>query len=99
MRKTIFVIVLGVLTGVSHAANVENGKQTANSRCISCHGKTGISTNPLYPNLAGQHAAYLVKQMRDFQSGQRQDPVMNAMLKGVTEAEIEDLAAYFSTLK
>ena len=99
MGKVMFVILVVMLAGVSQAADVESGKQSANSRCVSCHGKTGISTNPMYPNLAGQHAGYMAKQMRDFQSGKRQDPVMNAMLKGVSDAEIENLAAYFSNLK
>ena len=99
MRKTVLVIFLGVLASLSQAADVEQGKQAAKNRCASCHGATGRSNNPMYPNLAGQHASYLSKQMRDFQSGKRQDPVMNAMLKGVTEATIDDLAAYFSTQK
>ena len=99
MRKTILVIFLGMLASLSQAADVELGKQAAKSRCAACHGVTGQSTNPMYPNLAGQHASYLSKQMRDFQSGKRQDPVMNAMLKGVSEATIDDLAAYFSAQK
>ena len=99
MQKVIFIAIFSMLTGVSQAADIEHGKQTANNRCASCHGKAGMSTNPLYPNLAGQHAAYLAKQMRDFQAGKRQDPIMNAMLNGVTESTIEDLAAYYSSLK
>ena len=99
MHKIILLASLGLFAGVSQAADIEQGKQVANSRCISCHGKTGISTNPMYPNLAGQHALYLAKQMRDFQSGKRQDPVMNAMMNGVSDASIEDLAAYFNSIK
>ena len=99
MRKLIVIGVLSLFAGASQAADIEQGKQVANSRCISCHGKAGISTNPMYPNLAGQQSLYLAKQMRDFQSGKRQEPVMNAMMNGVSEASIEDLAAYFNSLK
>ena len=99
MRKFIVIGVLGLVTGFAQAADIEQGKQVADSRCASCHGKTGISTNPMYPNLAGQQSLYLAKQMRDFQSGKRQDPVMNAMMNGVSDASIEDLAAYFNSLK
>jgi len=99
MRKVILISVLGLFAGVVQAADIEQGKQIANSRCIACHGKAGVSSNPMYPNLAGQQALYLAKQMRDFQSGKRQEPVMNAMMNGVNDASIENLAAYFNSLK
>ena len=66
------------------------------SRCVSCHGVKGISSNPLYPNLAGQKAAYLLKQMRDFQKGERKDPVMNAMVQGLSEQDMDALAEFYS---
>ena len=66
------------------------------SRCISCHGATGVSSNPLYPNLAGQKAAYLLKQMRDFQKGERKDPVMNAMVQGLSEQDMDALAEFYN---
>ena len=96
MRKTILISSLILVAPLINAADVEQGGQVAKSRCAACHGVSGQSSNPLYPNLAGQHASYLSKQMRDFQSGKRQDPVMNAMLKGVNDETIEALAAYYS---
>ena len=66
------------------------------ARCVSCHGATGISTNPLYPNLAGQKSAYLLKQMRDFQKGERKDPVMSAMVQGLSEQDMDALAEFYS---
>ncbi len=68
------------------------------SRCVSCHGATGIGSNPLYPNLAGQKSAYLLKQMRDFQKGDRKDPVMNAMVQGLSEQDMNALAEYYSKM-
>ena len=47
--------------------------------CGGCHGANGKSAIPTYPNLAGQQAAYIVKQLKDFQSGARKDPTMSAM--------------------
>jgi len=99
MHKIILVISLALLASLTQAADIGQGEQVAKSRCAACHGVSGQSSNPMYPNLAGQHATYLSKQMRDFQSGKRQDPVMNAMLKGVNDATVEDLAAYFSMQK
>ncbi len=66
------------------------------SRCMSCHGATGMSTNPQYPNLAGQKSAYLLKQMRDFQQGLRKNPVMNAMVQGLSEQDMNALAEFYS---
>jgi len=68
-------------------------------RCVSCHGANGISTNPAYPNLAGQNAPYLLKQMRDFQSGKRADPIMGAMVKGLSEADMDTLANHYNKMK
>ncbi|AYQ57484.1 Cytochrome c4 [Bathymodiolus thermophilus thioautotrophic gill symbiont] len=47
--------------------------------CAGCHGVAGKSIAPIYPHLAGQQAAYIVKQLKDFQSGARKDPTMSAM--------------------
>lgn len=63
--------------------------------CAACHGALGISPSPAWPNLAGQKAAYTVKQLKDFQSGERKDPTMNAMaalLKGKEQAIADYLA-------
>jgi len=70
--------------------------QGLSSRCVSCHGTAGISSNPVYPNLAGQKSAYLLKQMRDFKNGHRNDPVMNAMVKGLSEQDMDALAEFYS---
>lgn len=47
--------------------------------CAACHGAAGKSSVPIYPKLAGQKSAYIVKQLKDFQSGARKDPTMSAM--------------------
>ena len=67
--------------------------------CKGCHGAEGISFVDLIPNLAGQHAAYTAKQLRDFQSGARTHQIMSAVSRSVTAAELADISAYFSGLK
>ena len=79
------------------AGDVAAGKARAAS-CSGCHGTKGISANPLWPNLAGQKNAYLVKQLREFRDGTRSDPMMTPMAKPLSNADIENLAAYFSSL-
>jgi len=81
---------------VASQATFAADAQGLSSRCVGCHGVAGISSNPLYPNLAGQKAPYLLKQMRDFQKGERKDPVMNAMLQGLSEQDMDTLAEFYS---
>lgn len=79
----------------------------AKTVCAACHGLDGNSTIPANPSLAGQHAAYLVKQLNNFKASAdgkpalRQNAVMNGMAAPLTDAEIKSLAQYFSkqTLK
>ncbi|MCP4410151.1 MAG: cytochrome c [Gammaproteobacteria bacterium] len=66
--------------------------------CAGCHGAKGVSSNPLWPNLAGQKDAYLVKQIKAFRDGGRKDPMMAPMVKALSDSDIENLAAYYSGL-
>lgn len=67
--------------------------------CSACHGQDGNSTNPAWPNLAGQHEEYIVKQLSEFKSGQRQNAQMSPMASPLTEQDIENLAAYYASQK
>jgi cytochrome c553 len=67
--------------------------------CASCHGPTGISMSPIWPNLAGQKEQYLIKQITAFRDGTRQDPMMAPMVAALSDTDIENLAAYFSSQK
>lgn len=73
--------------------------QAKSAVCAACHGAAGISANPIWPNLAGQKDAYLVKQMKAFKDGTRKDPMMSPMAAPLTDADMDNLAAYFSSLK
>ena len=84
--------------GALSAGDVEAGKARSAS-CSGCHGVKGISSNPLWPNLAGQKDAYLVKQLKAFRDGTRDDPMMTPMAKPLSDADIDNLAAYYSSLK
>jgi len=66
--------------------------------CASCHGASGIASNPAWPNLAGQNYKYLVKQIRDFRDGTRKDAVMSPMAVSLTDQDIVNLAVYYSGL-
>lgn len=67
--------------------------------CVACHGNEGVSTTPIWPNLAGQHAEYIRKQLHDFKDGKRSNPQMSPMATPLNDTDIEDLAAYYASLK
>ena len=79
------------------AGDAAAGKAKA-ATCAGCHGQNGISANPLWPSLAGQKDAYLVKQMKAFRDGDRNDPMMTPMAKPLTDADIDNLAAFYAGL-
>jgi cytochrome c553 len=64
--------------------------------CGACHGAAGVSVNPAFPNLAGQHAGYLTNSLQAFKSGKRTNPVMNGMAAGLSDANMQNVAAYFA---
>ena len=66
--------------------------------CAACHGADGISVNPLWPNLAGQGASYLVAQLKAFKEGTRENPLMTSQAMMLSEQDMADLAVYFEGL-
>ena len=80
-----------------YAAGIPSVGQEKSASCQGCHGVDGNSYSPEWPNLASQNANYLAKQIRDFQSGDRKDPTMSAMVGGLSQKDIIDIVAYFST--
>jgi len=75
--------------------------KTKSELCHGCHGVDGISVDPTtFPNLAGQYAGYIFKQVQDFQLGNRQDDTMSAMAGMVTsKQDLKDIAVYFQSQK
>ena len=71
------------------------GKQPR-GRVRGCHGAAGISPNDTWPNLAGQHAAYLVRISPHTRSGDQKDVAMTPLAKELTDADIQNLAAYYA---
>jgi cytochrome c553 len=81
------------------AGDAAAGQAKAKTICASCHGPDGISAIPNYPNLKGQKEAYLKKALNDYKSGARKDPTMSAMAAPLTDDDIANLAAYYSSLE
>lgn len=77
---------------------VQQGAGNGSAPCVSCHGLDGAGNAALVaPRLAGLDAAYLRKQLQDYQSGQRQSALMLPTVAKLTEQQIADVAAYYSS--
>lgn len=94
---TTVLAVTALASGPLIAGNPDAGKTKAGT-CAGCHGNNGTSAVPNYPNLKGQKEQYLVKALRAYREGRRADPVMSPMAKPLSDRDIDDLAAYFSSL-
>lgn len=77
------------------AGDADAGRSVAAS-CTACHGKAGMSVNPEWPNLAGQHANYLNNSLKEFKSGVRKSDMMSGMAAGLGDADMRNVAAYFA---
>ena len=80
-----------------NSAKVARGQDKA-AVCTACHGQGGVSTTGNWPTLAGQHEDYLQQALSQYQAGGRKDPVMAGQALNLTDEDIADLAAYFSTM-
>ena len=99
MKKAIFSIVLG-LGMLSHANAFAGDSQAGKAKaatCAGCHGANGIGIMGTYPNLAGQHADYIAKQLKAFKAGDRKDPVMAPMAMALSEQDMADIGAYYAS--
>lgn len=65
--------------------------------CAACHGADGKSTQPTYPNLAGQYANYLANALQEYRAGSRKNPIMAGQAASLTDVDIRQLAEYFAS--
>lgn len=103
--KRLFLIFLAslILNSIQlvHAGDIEAGKKKT-ALCASCHGVNGIATLPTYPNLAGQNEAYLISALTSYRDKQRTGgmaAIMQMQAANLSDTDIENIAAYFSSLK
>jgi cytochrome c553 len=94
--STIFAAAVGVaVTAVPvYAADDIEAKAQV---CAACHGQNGVPTDPkTIPIIWGQQQSYLVKQLHDYRSGSRDNPVMSPIAKGLAQEDLRKIAAYFA---
>jgi cytochrome c553 len=64
--------------------------------CVACHGADGVGITADYPTLAGQHADYLARALEEYKKGDRKNSVMPSFMTAVTDAEVLEIAQYYS---
>ena len=94
---SLILTLLSINVAIAASGDAEAGKTKA-ATCAACHGTNGIGTTDTYPNIAGQHSDYIVKQLKAFKSGDRKDPLMGPMAAPLSEQDMADVAAYFASL-
>jgi cytochrome c553 len=103
-RITVLTGIVGLALGLAlspaqAAGNAAAGKDKS-AVCAGCHGADGNGgADPLWPKLAGQDAGYVAKQLKDFKTGARKDPIMVGMVAGLNDADMRNIGAYYASLK
>jgi cytochrome c553 len=98
MRRAALIAAF-VATAIPAAAQDAAAGRTKAQACNVCHGPLGVSAAPDTPHLAGQPAIYLARQLRAYRGGERKHEVMAVIAKPLTDAEIEDLSAWFASIR
>ena len=99
MKKTIIILATVLFASLSSsiiAAGDPEAGQTKSATCMGCHGLAGNSTIATFPKLAGQGEAYLLKQLQNFKSGERNNAMMAGVASLLSEQDMMDIAAYYS---
>src|SRR5699024_9245381 len=90
------LLIAGLFASNAIAAGDAAAGKDKSATCAACHSTDGNSPLAMYPKIAGQGAPYLVKQLKEYKEGVREDATMLGMTAALSEQDMEDLAAYFS---
>lgn len=96
---SMLVVLAGMAVNASAAGDPQAGKIKAQP-CLGCHGVEGYTNAyPDYhvPRLGGQHAQYIISALKEYKDGQRKHPTMHAQASSMSDQDMADLAAYFSS--
>ncbi len=100
MNKTYIALagaLLSLVPAIAFSAGNAAAGQNKSAVCQACHGPTGKSVQPIYPNLGGQHEDYLVKSLKSFRDGSRQNAIMNGFAANLSDTDIEDISAWYAS--
>jgi cytochrome c553 len=95
-RLVLILLVQLVFTATAIAGgNAMAGKEKSQA-CVACHGETGMSAAPTFPNIAGQYEDYLYVSLKSYKSGDRNNAIMSGIVATLSDQDMKDLAAYYA---
>ena len=97
IQSTLAITLLSLVPAVVFSAGNAAEGQNKSAVCHACHGPTGKSIQPIYPNLGGQQQDYLSKTLYNFRDGSRQNAIMNGFAASLSDTDIEDLSAWYAS--
>jgi cytochrome c553 len=102
MKRALTLLSFGIALALTSApllagGNMDNGKARS-AACVACHGTDGNSVDPQYPRLAGQYNEYIQQALHEYKDGRRNNAIMKGFASQLSDQDIEDVAAYFSTM-
>lgn len=99
MFRTMLVTTIVALTAAGALADGDAaaGRKKA-GQCRTCHGIDGMAKIPIAPNIGGENFTYLKTQLQNFRSGKREHEIMSIVAKGLSDADIDDLSAWYSSI-
>lgn len=102
MRRAFALLSFGAVLAFVSTASLASGDPAAGktkaAACFACHGTDGNGIDPQYPRLAGQYDVYLQQVLHEYKDGERNNPIMKGMVATLSDQDIEDVSAYFSSL-
>ena len=101
VHLSLFALLAALCQGALAASPAElaRAEEIVMGKCFICHGAEGESSSPVFPRLAGQHAAYTARQLADYKSGKHVSSAMRPMVEDLTPADFKALGAWFESRK
>jgi len=97
IQYAVAVSLLSFIPAVAFSAGNAAEGQNKSTVCHACHGPTGKSIMPIYPNLGGQQQDYLSKTLYNFRDGSRKNAIMNGFAANLSDADIEDISTWYAS--
>ena len=99
LQRSVLALSLGCFVNANSWADSNAARAKVQTLCQVCHGMDGVAILTEAPNLSGQQKGYLIAQLRLYRAGTRHDPQMNIVAKSLSDADIENLADWYSAIK